>query len=56
MWKKVFGALLAYEILNIINDEHVDALIEVDEIVDTVVFEGSGVLALEEARSDVEHS
>ena len=40
-------------LLNIIHDEHVDALIEVDEVVDSLLQQRVGELHLEEARTHI---
>ena len=46
----------AYPLLNVIDDEHVDGLVEMDEVVERVLAHGVGVLHLEEACADVEHA
>ena len=48
--------VVAHPFLNVIDDEHVDALIEVDEIIKSVLSRGVAVLHVEQPRTDVEHA
>lgn len=49
------GARLADKILDVVENEHVDALVEVDEVVDTSAAQSRGILALEKARRHIQH-
>ena len=51
----VLRARLAGKELDIIEKEHVDAQIEIDEVVDLLLLDSRGILALEHSRRDVEH-
>ena len=42
--------------LNVIHDEHVDGLVEIDEVVHLIGLHGIGILHLEQARADIQHS
>ncbi len=48
--------VLAGKLLDVVDDEHVDALVEVDEVVQSVLTHGIGVLHLELIGGDVEHA
>ena len=48
--------LCRYPLLYVVHYQHVDGLIEVDEVVHGVVSHGIGVLHLEESGTDIQHS
>ncbi len=48
------GARLAYQILNIVEYEHVDALIEVYEVVDASATQSCRILALKQACGHIQ--
>ncbi len=52
----ILRAGLLLEVLNIVDDECVDALVEVEEVVGVAFGNGGGVLAFEEAGCDVENA
>ena len=55
MWKKAYCVLLfVHELLNVVHDEHVDALVEVHEVVKCVATHRVGVLHLEQVGTQVE--
>ena len=56
MEEGVEGAGGCGPLLDIIHDEHVDALIEIDEVVDSFLQQGVGELHLEETGTDIEYS
>ena len=56
MEEGVEGAGGCGPLLDIIHDEHIDALIEIDEVVDSFLQLGVGELHLEETGADIEHS
>ena len=43
-------------LLNVIDNQHIDGLIEVDEVVGGVLAHGVSELHLEETRTDIEHT
>ena len=45
-----------YELLDIIDDKHINTLIESDEVVDGVAADGVGVLHLEQVGRDIQHA
>ena len=50
------GLRLACPILHIIHDEHIDRLVEIDEIIARIMQHRIGILCLEEAGTDIEHT
>ena len=52
----VLGARLALPLLYVVDDEHVDGLVEEDEVVDGLAHHGIGVLYLKESCAHVEHA
>ena len=56
MEEGVEGAGGCGPLLDIIHDEHVDALIEIDEVVDSFLQQGVGELHLEETGAHIEYS
>ncbi len=52
----VLSGVFAHQILYVIDYQYVDALVEVDEIVDFATLDSRGVLALKQSGCDIEHS
>ena len=50
------GLLGGGPLLHVVDDQHVDGLIEIDEVVDRVLTAGIGELHLEQTGADVEHT
>ena len=42
-------------LLNIVHHQHINCLVEVDEVVEGIIAYGIGILHLEEPRTDIEH-
>ena len=56
MEEGVLGARLALPLLYVVDDEHVDGLVEEDEVVDGLAHHGIGVLYLKESCAHIEHA
>ena len=52
----VLCALLVFPFLYVVHDKNVYGLVEIDKVVDGVAQYGVGILHLEEACADIEHS
>ena len=50
------GLLSGGPLLHIIDNQHIDGLIEVDEVVDRILSTGIGKLHLEQTGTDIEHA
>ena len=54
--ERQLSLLSSHPLLNIIDYQHIDGLIEIDEVVGGIMQNRTGILHLEQARTDIEHT